>query len=415
MIVELICVGTEMLLGNIVNTNAQYIAQRAAALGLSMYHQDVVGDNEKRLEDTITSALLRSDIIILSGGLGPTDDDITKEVAAKVFEMPLVMHEPSKKHIIDFFAAIQSNITSNNWKQAMVPEGATILPNENGTAPGLIMEKAGKTMILLPGPPTELYPMFEHQVEPYLKSKIPEVLVSSMVKVCGIGESQTETMIKDMLCTQTNPTIAPYAKLGEVHLRVTARAKSRKEAEKLIIPVVEELKNRFGENIYTTEEAVTLEEAVVRLLKKHDLKLATAESCTGGMIGSRLVNVAGISDIYRGGFVTYSNKLKKKCLDVSKKTLKTYGAVSHQTAKEMARGCLLAADADVAVAVTGIAGPGGGTEEKPVGLVYISCAFGEELYVQECHFTGDRETIRTLTASFALDMVRRCVLRKYGN
>ena len=259
MTVELISVGTELLLGNIVNTNAAYLSEKCADLGLSCFYQSVVGDNEERLSGVLKTALERSDIVILSGGLGPTEDDLTKEVSAKVMGRELSMHEPSKKRIEEYFSSRNLELTENNWKQAMVPEGAIVLDNENGTAPGVIMEGEGKKVILLPGPPNEMIPMFEKQIMPYLSGSDLGMIYSQTVKICGVGESKAETMIKDMIDSQTNPTIATYAKNCEVHLRVTAKAKDEKEAKKLVKPVVKELKNRFGPYVYTTNADITLE------------------------------------------------------------------------------------------------------------------------------------------------------------
>ena len=313
MVVELISVGTELLLGNIVNTNAAYLAQKCAILGLSLYHQTVVGDNEERLSETLQTALGRADVVILSGGLGPTQDDLTKETAASVLEMPLVEDAHSRERIEEYFKNSQFKIiTDNNWKQAMVPKGAIVVDNDNGTAPGLIMEKKGKSVILLPGPPNELVPMFEKSIMPYLRKLQPETISSVMVKICGLGESYVETQIADLIEIHSNPTFASYDKTGEVHLRVTAKAADEKEAKKLIKPMVKELKNRFGNSIYTTDENVTLEETVVNLLKEKELTLTTAESCTGGMLGARLTNVPGVSDVYKQGFITYSNRAKRK-------------------------------------------------------------------------------------------------------
>lgn len=412
--VEFIFVGTELLLGNIVNTNAQYLSEQCALLGLPVYYQTVVGDNTERLEETLSIAMKRSDIIILSGGLGPTEDDLTKETTANVFGCPLVEDKHTKERIKKYFEkSIYKEISENNWKQAIIPEGAIVLDNDNGTAPGLIVKKAGKTAILLPGPPNELIPLFKEKVAPYLNKLQPETIVSSMVKICGIGESKAETMIKDLIDGQTNPTIAPYAKTGEVHLRITAMADNEKACKKLIKPVIEELENRFDQNIYTTKEEDSLETVVVKLLQKYDLTLTTAESCTGGMLGSRIVNVPGASDVYKAGFITYSNKAKKKYLGVSKNTLKKYGAVSKETAKEMAKGGVFETDSDICVGITGIAGPDGGTEEKPVGLVYIGCYSNDKVIVKEFIFKGNREKIRMQATTKALDMVRRCILDQY--
>ena len=414
MICELISVGTELLLGNIVNTNAQFLAEKCALLGLSLYHQVTVGDNRGRLSEAIRTAIKRSDIVILIGGLGPTEDDLTKEVCAEVMGFPLVEDPHTRARLVEFFKnSIYKTISDNNWKQALVPDGAKVLDNDNGTAPGLILEKYGKSAILLPGPPNELIPLFMEQVYPYLQRLRPEMICSQMVKICGIGESQVEDKLLDLIDKQTNPTIATYAKTGEVHLRVTAQAGSAEEADKLIKPVVKEIRKRFGDCVYSTKEDETLEMAVVKLLKKLELTVTTAESCTGGMLAARLVNVPGVSDVFREGFITYANKAKRKILDVSKGTLKKYGAVSEQTAKEMATGGVFATDADVCIAITGLAGPDGGTEEKPVGLVYIACYLKDRVRVEKYQFKGDRNKIREQSVVKALDLLRRSILDNY--
>lgn len=415
MVTELVAVGTEILLGNIVNTNSAYLSEKCALLGLSVYYQDVVGDNETRMREVIRTALERSDVVILTGGLGPTEDDITKEVTAELLGFPLVEDTHTKELIIKYLKEYEKNnpqrrITANNYKQAMVPEGAKILDNHNGTAPGLILEKNGKTAILLPGPPNELKPMFEEYVFPYLREKQPEIIYSRMVKICGIGESQVAEEIQDLIENQANPTIAPYAKTGEVHLRITAKAENEKECKKLIKPVVKELKSRFGSNVFATEESKTLEETVVDLLKEKRLTLSLAESLTGGMIAQRIVNVPGASDVFGYGFVTYSNRAKHKCLGVKKSTLKTHGAVSARCAREMARGGVKAADSDICLSVTGLAGPGGGTEKTPVGTVFMGCSYRHKTVAREFHFTGNRQRIREQTAAHALAMLRECIM-----
>lgn len=413
MVVELISVGTELLLGNIVNTNAAYLSEQCALLGLSMYHQSVVGDSEERLAETMRTALVRSDVVILSGGLGPTKDDLTKEVAAQVMEMPLKEDEHSRKRIEEYFKNSQTRvITDNNWKQAQAPEGSIVVDNDNGTAPGLILEKDGKAMILLPGPPNEMRPMFEKSIFPYLNKLQPELIRSCMVKICGLGESYVETQIADMIEAQTNPTIAPYAKIGEVHLRITAKASSEKEARKLMKPVVKELRNRFGDNIYTLDEKETLAENVLKLLKEKELTLTTAESCTGGMLAARLTDIPGASEVFKQGLVTYSNKAKRKLLEVKKTTLKDFGAVSEKTAKEMAKNGAFMTGADACVAITGIAGPDGGSDEKPVGLVYIGCSLKNKITVKEFHFQGNREKVREYAVVRALTLLRDCILEK---
>lgn len=378
MTAELISVGTEILMGNILNSNAQYLAGKCAALGLNLYYQTVVGDNYERMRAVVDMALSRSDILILTGGLGPTEDDLTKKVCAEVM--------------------------------GSVPRGARVLDNANGMAPGLILEKEGKTAILLPGPPEELYPMFEEQVIPYLEERQQAVLVSKMVKICGHGESQIEDRLLDLIQSQTNPTIATYAKTAEVHLRLTARAGSEAEGEALLEPVLSEILRRFGDAVYTTCEAVTLEMAVAELLKESRLTMATAESCTGGMIGATMVNVPGVSEVFTQGMITYSNEAKVRLLGVREETLAAYGAVSPETAAEMAEGGAGAAGTDLCVAVTGIAGPDGGTAEKPVGLVYIACSLKGKTVVKRYQFKGNRAKIREQSMMRALDLVRRCVL-----
>ena len=413
MVVELISVGTELLLGNIVNTNAQYLAEQCALLGLSIYNQCVVGDNKERLAEAFRTALKRSDLVILTGGLGPTEDDLTKEVCAQVMGIPLVEDAHTRERLEQYFAdSVYQEIPDNNWKQAEVPAGAKVLDNDNGTAPGLIMEKFGKAAILLPGPPDELVPLFRDQVTPYLRALRPEYILSRMVKICGVGESAVEEKLIDLIDGQTNPTLATYAKIGEVHVRVTARAAGEEEAKKLIKPVVKEIRSRLGDSVYSIREDETLEMAVVELLKKYDLTVTTAESCTGGLLAGRLVNVPGASEVFREGVITYSNKAKRKLLDVNKSTLKKYGAVSEQTAREMAMGGVFATDADACVAVTGIAGPGA-EGEKPVGLVYIACYMKDKVRVEKYQFKGNRSKIREQSVVKALDLLRRSILDNY--
>ncbi len=412
MVVELISVGTEILLGNIVNTNAAYLSEKCAALGLSCYHQSVVGDNEGRLEETVRLAVSRSDIVILSGGLGPTKDDLTKEVTAKVFGKALYEDAHTKERISGYFSRMRSgSITENNWKQAMVPEGAKVVDNHNGTAPGIIIEENGKTAILLPGPPNEIKPMFERDIMPYLRSLEPEGIYSKMVKICSVGESKAETMVLDLMEDQSNPTIAPYAKTGEVHFRVTARAADEKEADRLMEPMLSELFRRFGDKIYTTDEDVTLEEAVVSILKEKKITLTTAESCTAGLLAGRIMNTAGASEIYNEGYITYSDEAKERLIGVNHATLEKYGAVSAETAAEMAKGAAKAAGAKAAVSVTGIAGPGGGSEKKPVGLVYVGCSVNGNVRTEEFRFTGNRAKNREYAVVRALTLLREELLK----
>ena len=419
MITELISVGTEILLGNIVNTNSAYLAEMCARLGLSLYYQSVVGDNKDRMKKTIQLAMERSDIVILTGGLGPTQDDLTKEVTAEVMGLKLTEDAHTRKRIDKYMESYAGNnpdrkITQNNWKQATVPEGAIVLDNVNGTAPGLILEKGDKIAILLPGPPNEMKPMFEEQVYPYLRGKQSNIFYSQIVKICDVGESQVAAEIQDLIGSQNNPTIAPYAKTGEVHVRITARAKDEKEDKKLVKPYVHEIKKRFGKHVYTTEENKTLEEAIVDLLKEKEMRLSLVESCTGGALAARIVNVPGASEVFGAGFVTYSNKAKRKMVQVKKSTLKTVGAVSERCASEMARGGANVSGADVCLSVTGIAGPGGGTKEKPVGTVFMGCCCHGETHVREFHFVGSRSKIREQSVSHGLAFLRECIMAKSG-
>lgn len=411
MVAELISVGTELLLGNIVNTNANYLSKQCALLGLSLYYQSVVGDNEERLKETLKTAVSRADVVLITGGLGPTKDDLTKEAAAQVFGKELVEDPHTRERIEEYFKNSQyKTVTANNWKQALIPQDSIVVDNNNGTAPGIIMEKEGKSVILLPGPPGELIPMFKTSIFPYLNKHRPEIISSQMIKICGLGESFVETEILDLIEEQSNPTIAPYAKIGEVHLRITAKAANEEETGILITPVVEELKKRFGAYIYSMNEKETLEEVVIQLLKKKEFTLATAESCTGGLLSGRIVNVSGASQVFKGALVTYANEAKEKLLGVKKETLDQFGAVSEETAKEMAKGGAAAIGTHVCVAITGIAGPEGGTEEKPVGLVHMACFINNKYYTKKFHFKGNREKIRDYAVIQALVLLRESML-----
>lgn len=405
---EIICVGTELLLGNIVNTNAAYLAEKCAYLGLSSYYQVVVGDNRERLIGVINTAVERADVIFLIGGLGPTEDDLTKETASRAFGKVLIEDERAKENIVRILTGRGFKVTDNNFKQALVPEGSIVLYNDNGTAPGIIIEENGKICIMLPGPPNEFIPMVENQVVPYFEKKERGAIYSRVVKLVGIGESIVADQIKDLIA-MTNPTVATYAKTGEVHIRVTASAGTEEEAKKLVKPVVKQLKGMYPDNVYTTNADETLEEAVVSLLSKKGLTVTTAESCTGGLLSATLVNVAGASDVFGGGYITYSNKFKRKKIGVKKSTLKKYGAVSEEVASEMAVGARKESKADVAVSITGIAGPGGGSAEKPVGLVYIGVAVKNRVFVNRYVFNGNRSKVRQSSVAAALSMIRKCV------
>ncbi len=402
---ELISVGTELLLGNILNTNAQYISQKLADLGVNCYIQTTVGDNAERLEEAVCRALERADTVILTGGLGPTCDDLTKETVSAAFHKELVLDRDSLDYIKARFARMGREMTPNNVKQAMFPEGSAILPNPNGTAPGCILEEAGKAAILLPGPPHEMEPMFDAAVMPYLERRSGARLYSRMVRIFGKGESSVEHEMRDLMDGE-NPTVAPYALAGEVKLRVTARCKDETEGEELVAPMIGKIRERLGEVVYS-DEGKELHEVCAELLEKNKKTLAVAESCTGGMLAAKLVSVPGSSRYFLEGCVTYSNQAKVKRLGVSRQTLERYGAVSAQVALEMAVGIRVSSGADIGLAVTGVAGPGGGTREKPVGLVYIALSTGEGTQMRELRLAGDRERIRGLSCLHTLDMLRR--------
>ena len=386
---EIIAVGTEILLGDILNTNAQYLALQLAELGIDVHYQSVVGDNPQRLKDTIFHAFSRASLIITTGGLGPTEDDLTKETGAEYFDEELVLDERALKRIENYFNKVGRKMTENNRKQAFVPKNSTVLYNDNGTAPGIIIEKNNKILVMLPGPPKETVPMFEQQVKPYLAKKQEYTFVSRVLRIAGVGESSMETIVKDLIDSQTNPSIAPYAKDAESILRITAKAKDKQQAE--------------GEtNMQTT---------VAKLLIDKQKTIATAESCTGGAIASALVEYAGISSAFIDGCVTYSNASKQNRLGVKSETLQKYGAVSPQTAMEMAEGVAKTANANIGLSTTGVAGPDGGTEQKPVGLVYIGLTIDGVTTVKECHFVGNREKIRVRAVYTALDYLRRELLK----
>ena len=407
---EIISVGTEILLGDIVNTNTQFLAKELASIGIEVYRQEVVGDNQDRLLGILEEALNRSDMVITTGGLGPTNDDLTKETACKFFNMDLELHQESLKALEEYFFKMGRKITESNYKQVYFPKEAIVLPNPNGTAPGAILEKNNKYIVILPGPPREMKPMYLNHVKPYLIKKGEGIIESKVVRVLGIGESMAAEKLKNFIENGVNPTVAPYAKEEDVIFRITAKAESQKEALKLIEPVKNQIEEILGQDVYGEGEETTIEMVVGDLLIKNNLKISTAESCTGGMIASRLVSVPGISDVFLEGAVTYANEAKVRTLNVKEETLKKYGAVSEETAREMADGMAKRTGSDIAVVTTGIAGPGGGTKEKPVGLVYIGLYYKGEVYVYKNVFNGNRQKVRTKATVTALDMVRRKIL-----
>lgn len=409
---EIISVGTELLLGEILNTDAQFLSEELSQLGIDVYCQTVVGDNAKRLSDSIKTALERSDIVITSGGLGPTPDDLTKEVLSECMGEKLVMDDESLEHIKNYFKSIGHEMSENNKKQAMMPENSVIMKNGNGTAPGAIIEKNGKIAIMLPGPPNELMPMFKQSVIPYLKEKSEYILYSRVLQIFGIGEAMLASKLEDMMNKYENPTVAPYAKTAGVRLRITAKCKNDEEGKALIEPVEKEIKEILGDVVFGYGEE-TLQEVLVKLLREKGLHISAAESCTGGTFTGMITDAAGASEVLNESVVTYANSAKMKYLGVKEETLGKYGAVSEQTAGEMAEGIRKASGADIGVGITGIAGPGGGSEEKPVGLVYIGISSENGIEVKKVNLKGSREKVRYQACINALDMARREAL-KFG-
>lgn len=409
---EILAVGTELLLGDIVNTNAQYLAQEMAAMGFSVLHQSVVGDNPGRLKEAVQTALSRSDILITTGGLGPTGDDITRETIAEVLGLELELDGEALTSVEEYFRRTGRVMNKINKKQVMLPRGCYVLKNDWGTAPGCIVEKDGKTVVMLPGPPREMKPIFENRAKPYLEKFCDGVIKSVSLREFGIPESKVEEMLSDLM-QGSNPTLAPYAKSGEVLLRVTARAESAEKALEMCRPLVDEVKKRLGDSVYG-ENVGSLEEVVVKKLQEKHLKISFAESCTGGFVAKRLTDIPGSSEVFECGVVTYANRIKHQLIGVKNETLAAYGAVSSQTAEQMSNGVRELSGADIGVGITGIAGPGGGTPEKPVGLVYISVCDSKNCYTKRFILghgssEGEREHIRYLAASNALDMVRRLI------
>lgn len=409
---ELISVGTEILLGDILNTNAQFLSKELASLGFNVLFQCTVGDNRLRLLTVLEKASERSDVIILTGGLGPTPDDMTKEVCAEFCGKELITDEESLKKIEAFFKLKNIIMPESNKKQALIPEDSIILANDNGTAPGCIMKKGKTSIVILPGPPKEMMPMFLDKVKPYLQEFTSETIVSHNIRTFGIGESAMSETVSDLL-DNSNPTVAPYAKNGEALLRVTAKADSAEKAEELMKPLLDEIQSRLGAYIYGTDTS-SIEEATVKLLKEKNLTVAFAESCTGGLCAKRVTDISGASSVFHCGIVSYSNEIKHKVLGVSEESLKTYGAVSAVVAAEMALGVKNLSGATFGVSVTGMAGPQSDDPLIPVGRIYIGITDGETVHIKELntgHSSKDcRDYNRFVSASNALNELRLCAL-----
>lgn len=416
---EIISVGTELLLGQIVDTNAAYLASMLPELGISSYYRTTVGDNPDRLKETIIAALRRSDIVFTIGGLGPTADDITKESIADILDIELFLHEESASRLKAFFKKIDMPMSDNNLKQAMLPlENGTMLYNPVGTAPGVVFckefEGENKYVFAMPGPPREFIGMYKESVLPFLKNFIPDTdngLVSRVIRVFGLGESLVADMLNDLMKSD-NPTLAPYVGNGDVILRVTASDSCDICAERLADRMVIQIKDILGDKVYSTDNE-DLEDIVIKLCSEKSVKIALAESCTGGMVAQRVTSVSGASKVFLGGIVTYSNDMKMQLLGVSSDVLEKYGAVSSECAKDMAIGIRKVSNSDLGLSITGIAGPDGGTADKPVGLVYIGVSYKDKNLTSKYIFAGDRHAVRLRATSYALNTIREIVISDF--
>ena len=406
--VEILSVGTELLLGSIANTDAQMLSQGLSELGLNVYWHTVVGDNPDRARRAVELARSRADIIITTGGLGPTCDDLTKNVLAEAFGKQLVFHEPSAQRIRAYFERTKRPMPESNLQQAMLPEGCTVLENDWGTAPGCAFEADGVHVIMLPGPPSECRPMFHHRAKPYLLSLSEGVIASHTLKLFGIGESAMEAQLREEMNAMSNPTLAPYAKEGECELRVTAKADTDGQAQALLAPVVDRVRALFGNKVYGVD-VKSLEQVVQTLLEEKNMTVGVAESITGGLMAKRLTDLPGVSRVFKGGIVSYTNEIKQNVLGVPGALLEEYGAVSAPVAAAMAEGTRRVLGVDVALAATGVAGPDRDDRGNEVGTAFVAIATAEGSYVRELHLGNRpmRDRLRTQTAHHAFDLARR--------
>ena len=406
---ELIAVGTELLLGNIANTDAQILSKELSALGINVFHHSVVGDNPQRLREVVETARGRADLIITTGGLGPTCDDLTKNVLAECFGKKLVFNREAALRMEAYFKKLHPDsgkMTENNYQQAYLPEGCVPFQNDWGTAPGCGFEVDGVRVVMLPGPPSECAPMFRERAVPFLQDWTDGVIASRTLRIFGMGESAVEAQLREHMNAMKNPTLAPYAKEGEVELRLTAKADSEEAAQALMAPAEAALRRRFGQLIYGVD-VPSLESVCLELLKERSLTVSVAESCTGGLLAQRLTDLPGASAAFKGGVVSYWSQVKHDVLNVPNDLLFQYGAVSEPVARAMAEGVRTLTGSDLALAVTGVAGPDPDDRGNPVGLVYVSIAGQGETFVRVIHAAGPRARIRHLAANHALDLLRR--------
>ena len=404
-------VGTEILFGQITNTNTVYLSQKLNQMGIDVLYHETVGDNPGRVKEVLARLLTEVDLVITTGGLGPTQDDLTKEMAAEVMGAELQIDEKSLEKIQSYFAKTGRVMTDNNIKQANLPteKDGFILPNDAGTAPGCVFVKDGKIVVCLPGPPREMTKMFEDSVVPYLHTLTNEVIYSDMVRVFGPGESQLETMLEGLITGQTDPTLATYAKEGECSVRITSKRGTMEEAKAAVEEMAEKVTAILGDTIFSYHDE-DLKDVVAKKLIDRGITISCAESCTGGLFAGTLIGVEGISAVFERGLVTYSNRAKVEELGVKEETLERFGAVSEETAREMTAGLKKKTGSRVCISVTGIAGPDGGTPEKPVGLVYICVDFDGKTECREIRVRPvSRNWIRNYTMLMMMDMVRRAI------
>lgn len=406
-------IGTELLMGATINTNSAYLSSALNDIGLNVLYHVTVGDNEKRIEDEFLRLLSISDVIITTGGLGPTKDDISKDIVARSLGLDMILSDEIVIDIKNKFAKFSRTMTDNNLRQAYIPDAAKILYNDFGTAPGILIDTKyndeRKIVIMLPGPPREVKPMFENKVIPYFKNIIDNKINSKYLRIYGMGESAVESQIMDLIETQTNPTIATYVKNSEVMIRVTSSGDSEDENIRLIDESIKKIRAIIGDYIYSDDNE-ELSDIVCKMLIEKNITIATAESCTGGLIAKTLTDYSGISSVYERGYITYSNEAKVSELGVSEEVLKNFGAVSEENALEMVKGLYRKTNCDICVAVTGIAGPGGGTDEKPVGLVYCAYMVYGKAYVKKHVFSGERSRVRLRTSLTVFDNIRRAMI-----
>ena len=413
---EIISVGTEILLGNITNTDARDLSQMMSQLGIDVYYQSVVGDNPDRLKEAVKTAKSRANIIITTGGLGPTYDDLTKQTLAEAFGKKLYRDDKAARQMEEYFSKNSLPApTENNYQQADLPEGCTVFYNDFGTAPGCAFESDGIYVIMLPGPPRECVPMFKKYAVPYLSRFASGAIYSHNIHVFGMGESAMEAILRDKMKAMTNPTMAPYARTSEAFLRVSAKAASQEDADKMMEPVIADVCKILGDVVYGIDTD-SLENTVLLLLEEKNMTLSTAESCTGGLIAKRLTDIPGSSKAFLGGIVSYSNEAKINILGVDPDDISNYGPVSPQVARQMAEGARRVLKSDIAVSVTGIAGPDSDESGRPVGFTYIALDTPDGIFIRNLPGRiADREVIRQAAASNALDMIRRYLTGKNVN